>query len=70
MVKNYDHINVEKNAINDNGKDDYNDWENKGFQKKYQRRTIRSSLNKFQLSTHGNKLRKTIDFCMYEKGSS
>ena len=31
-IKNYDHITVEKNAINDNGKDDYNDWENKGFQ--------------------------------------
>ena len=70
MVKNYDHINVERIAINDNGKDDYNDWENKGSQKKYQRWTIRNSLNKFPLSTHGNKLRKTIDFCMYEKGSS
>ena len=33
-------------------------------------RIIRKSLNKFPLSTHGNKLRKTIDFCMYEKGSS
>ena len=54
MVKNYDHINVEKNAINDNGKDDYNDWENKGFQ----RWTIRKRLNKFPLSTHGNKIRK------------
>ena len=56
MVKNYDHINVEKNAINDNGKDDYNDWENKGSQ----RWTIqvRKRLNKFPLSTHGNKLRK------------
>ena len=53
-IKNYDHINVERIAINDNGKDDYNDWENKGSQ----RWTIRKRLNKFPLSTHGNKLRK------------